>query len=420
MEKPIARQSRETFEQWVHAALNHLYDSAYLEKLPLVDWLVPQDERTSSRSQDLRRVIIASIQAKKPPRTAPAQSHDWRGYQILEQRFISGLSPAEVISRLNISRSLFFIEQARILKNLIDDLWNRRVRMEAPLQLAATEEKAAPNTRGLNSEANRLLENANFQPINIQTLLSSIRPIISPLAKTHAVMFECEETSLDLVRHGDRVLLRQVIISLSSEMINRVPGGKLLIRRIDTCIEYGVQIKAESGGSEPFVPNQEDRQGLSLETCQQLLRAMNGDLHTSVWDGQANGERVYEARLVWQSEALPKNLLLIDDQPALADLFERYLTGGKWHLLHAATTEQARQILNGVQPSVILLDVILPHEDGWEFLVELKNDEALQHIPVIVCSAINEPGLVQSLGADGYLPKPVSQVELLKMLRQWL
>ena len=71
-------------------------------------------------------------------------------------------------------------------------------------------------------------------------------------------------------------------------------------------------------------------------------------------------------------------------------------------------------------PAVIISDVMMPEEDGWEFLASLKQDEQTRDIPFIVCSVLNEPQLAIMMGATAYLPKPVSQQALLNALSPWL
>ena len=62
----------------------------------------------------------------------------------------------------------------------------------------------------------------------------------------------------------------------------------------------------------------------------------------------------------------------------------------------------------------------MPGLDGWEMLQQLKASPATREIPVVVCSVLKEARLAQSMGAAGYLTKPVSQREFLEMVQRWL
>jgi CheY-like chemotaxis protein len=405
---------REEFEKWVHDALNHLYDSGILDDLPLLDWLLPPDRRTQNRSQDLRRVLIGAIQSMKPVRNTPVQSRDWRGYQILEQRFLSGMTPADVIRRLNISRSLYFTEQAYVLKRLADMLWEQRIEPEpVPADSQGNVLPAAAGAETL-SETASLLQGATFGSVALRPLLQSLQPIMDSLASGRKVHFSLDTLVDETIERGDRVLLRQIIISLIAELAYMVPGGSIHVSAFQEPGTFGIRMRAEEGETEPEITLMEDRQGLSPETSREVLAAMDGKLDVRVAVGGG-----FEAVLEWKRDAQTFRLLVVDDHADVADLFRRYLHGTKWEVLHADSARQAREVLAGMKPDVILLDVILPHEDGWELLVEFKGSSRLRSIPVIVCSAVNEPELVRSLGADGYLPKPVVQLELLKALKDY-
>ncbi len=80
----------------------------------------------------------------------------------------------------------------------------------------------------------------------------------------------------------------------------------------------------------------------------------------------------------------------------------------------------ALALLRQLTPQAIVLDVMMPHQDGWEILQALRQEPACATIPVIVCSVLREHDLALSLGASDTLVKPVSQPALLDVLRRWL
>jgi Amt family ammonium transporter len=91
-----------------------------------------------------------------------------------------------------------------------------------------------------------------------------------------------------------------------------------------------------------------------------------------------------------------------------------------WEVIGAADGESARAEILRRRPTVILLDVMMPREDGWEFLVGIKARDETRDIPVIVCSVLSEPQLAATLGAFAYLTKPVTQQALLGVLAPWI
>jgi len=65
-----------------------------------------------------------------------------------------------------------------------------------------------------------------------------------------------------------------------------------------------------------------------------------------------------------------------------------------------------------IQPQAIILDVLMPHKDGWEVLTELKADPSLRIIPVALYTIVDEQKLGFYLGASAYLTKPIDAEDL--------
>ena len=66
----------------------------------------------------------------------------------------------------------------------------------------------------------------------------------------------------------------------------------------------------------------------------------------------------------------------------------------------------------------ILLDVMMPDEDGWSVLSTIKADEELRHCPVIMLSVNDDIQKGRTLGASAHLLKPVDREPLLRVLKQ--
>ncbi|RMF47298.1 MAG: response regulator, partial [Anaerolineae bacterium] len=79
---------------------------------------------------------------------------------------------------------------------------------------------------------------------------------------------------------------------------------------------------------------------------------------------------------------------------------------------------QVLSLARQYRPVLITLDVMMPGLDGWELLQSLRMDEETRQIPVLVCSAWNEPELAKSLGAVAFLKKPITRQDLLSALEQ--
>ncbi|MDP3766516.1 MAG: response regulator, partial [Dehalococcoidia bacterium] len=111
-------------------------------------------------------------------------------------------------------------------------------------------------------------------------------------------------------------------------------------------------------------------------------------------------------------------LLVVEDRPEVLLLFEKFLRGSGFHVIPAATLEQARHALRQVRPAAIVLDILLRGQDAWGLLAELKRAEDTRSIPVIVVTAVDDERKGLALGADAYVIKPVQRRWLLEKLRE--
>jgi DNA-binding NarL/FixJ family response regulator len=112
-------------------------------------------------------------------------------------------------------------------------------------------------------------------------------------------------------------------------------------------------------------------------------------------------------------------LVVADDHPLVREGLARVLTGtGLVIAGQAATGSQAVEVVNKVDPDVILLDIRMPDMDGLAALREIKREKP--HIPVIMLTAYDEPAwLVQAIayGAAGYLLKTMARDDLVSSIK---
>jgi two-component system cell cycle response regulator len=125
-------------------------------------------------------------------------------------------------------------------------------------------------------------------------------------------------------------------------------------------------------------------------------------------------------------------ILIVDDVPANTRLLEAKLTAEYYQVSSARDGFEALTSARSWQPDLILLDVMMPGMDGYECCRLLKDDPATLHIPVVMVTALGEPGeRLHGLeaGADDFLTKPVdydtlmarvrSLVRLKRLLDEW-
>lgn len=108
-------------------------------------------------------------------------------------------------------------------------------------------------------------------------------------------------------------------------------------------------------------------------------------------------------------------ILLIEDDPAISNVVELNLKLDNYDVYLAADGEEGLKMVGETDPDLIILDVMMPKIDGWQVLMQLKSEDETRDIPVIMLTAIDdERSKVIGLrgGADDYVPKPFSPLEL--------
>ncbi|MGA7485372.1 MAG: response regulator [Xanthobacteraceae bacterium] len=118
-------------------------------------------------------------------------------------------------------------------------------------------------------------------------------------------------------------------------------------------------------------------------------------------------------------EATGLTVLVVDDDPAVHDLLTAALAKENYRLLHARDGAEALEILRKTPPDIVTLDVMMPKVDGWSVLGVMKSDPALDHIPVIMVTIVDDRNLGYSLGASEFMTKPIDRSRLLSLVRRF-
>ena len=119
------------------------------------------------------------------------------------------------------------------------------------------------------------------------------------------------------------------------------------------------------------------------------------------------------------ADAQPLHALLIEDNRHAAELISLQLKAAGFKIAHAATARQALDFLSATLPTLIILDILLPDMDGWDFLAQIKRSGApLAQVPVVIASIVADGSRGKSLGAAKVLQKPVTREELLATLAE--
>ena len=116
------------------------------------------------------------------------------------------------------------------------------------------------------------------------------------------------------------------------------------------------------------------------------------------------------------SEAHQKILLVIDDDPNVIYLLRENLAEAGYCVIGATSADEGRQKARELRPFAITLDILMPQQDGWQMLHELKTNADMRDIPIIVLSVVDNKELAYRLGAFDCLVKPVDRDQMLATL----
>jgi two-component system, chemotaxis family, chemotaxis protein CheY len=118
--------------------------------------------------------------------------------------------------------------------------------------------------------------------------------------------------------------------------------------------------------------------------------------------------------------AARQTVLVIEDDADLREMVADLLESEGYEFVLCADGEEAfARLYAGLWPRMILLDLMMPKMDGWQFMEQLRAVPAFAGIPVVVLSAYGTPEGVRSLGAADYLRKPFDPDALLAAVARY-
>jgi CheY-like chemotaxis protein len=97
-------------------------------------------------------------------------------------------------------------------------------------------------------------------------------------------------------------------------------------------------------------------------------------------------------------------------------LYERYLNSQGYYVVALTEPDRAKERILELQPYAVTLDIMMPNTDGWTVLTSLKSDPATRHVPVVICSIIEQTDKGFNLGASDYLVKPILEEDLVSAI----
>lgn len=397
------------FRKQVKEVLEHLYDTAYLETHPLTNSLItsPSSNR-ATRVQKLRSVIKDAIETMRPRNGLPSNSTEWRSYRALRFRYMQGMSMGQVESELGISLRQLQREIRKGIDAVTSLLWEK-CNYSLLASSYASEPGEGDYVQDLQAELDQWVFDRHLTKVFV--LVEDILWMLDPLLDEKQAQIDVDLPNDLPPILIDATLTRQALLKLIHLLLSLQPGENQVLsitgRKANTSVELLLRFCKQAM---PAI----DTDDMNWHIAELLLERQGGTvkLERDVVGG-------YVRILLPGSEQFV--VLVVDDNPAIHQLFERYLASSSYTVLHAFSGIEALEMVQNRVPDAITLDVMMADLDGWQVLRSLMENTHTAKIPVIVCSVLREPNLAISLGAYGYLHKPVERLQLqaeLERIRQ--
>lgn len=299
----------------------------------------------------------------------------------------------------------------------------------------------------------------DFDFIDLGALIEEVAATIKPLADHNGNRFEIKQPDSLVPLWADGMRLKQCLLNLLSNACKFTKAGTVTLdvhceRRGDgEVMMFDVR---DTGIGIP--PNKLDRlfqqfsqvdasttrkfggTGLGLATSRHFCRMMGGDITvTSVIDtgsifsialpirgpGLANQmlAPAFDGTAMAANDlALPApggTVLVIDDSENDRTLLRRYLEREGFDVITASSGVEGLALLRKHRPAAVTLDIKMDYIDGWTVLAAIRGDVELSAIPVIMVSILSEAERSRTMGAAGFVTKPIDRDQLVPLLEHF-
>jgi CheY-like chemotaxis protein len=212
-----------------------------------------------------------------------------------------------------------------------------------------------------------------------------------------------------VVVRANRVVLRQVLLAVYTSVLQHRRPGCTIGSRVERVSDREAVFELDLSGEACWDLRHPDPKDM---VPPELVHILQGRFECLPGAG---GSVMYRLTL----PGMPMHaVLLIDDNRSIHHLFRRYLSGLPYQLLSAYDAPTGLAVAQSDRPEAIIVDIMMPDQDGWELLAALKDSGSTRQTPVLICSVLDQEALAISLSASGYLKKPVTQNALLTALEE--
>jgi signal transduction histidine kinase/CheY-like chemotaxis protein len=293
-----------------------------------------------------------------------------------------------------------------------------------------------------------------LEPFALAPLIASVVKTIEPLAAKNGnrVAVRCD-AAIGML-HADPMRLRQALLNLMSNASKFTERGTITIDArkgqqegrewvIIAVADTGIGMTAEQMGKLFQEFSQADASttrkyggtGLGLAISKRFCQMMGGDITVESEVGRGSTFAIRLPRTVQTDQAQTRMtganvasapsvtveaqealILVVDDDVTVRELVKRHLERSGFAVVTAGGGQEGLRLVRELRPAAVTLDIMMPDLDGWTVLAAIKGDPALAATPVVLMSIVDQKNRGYTLGAAGYLVKPVDRTKLIETL----
>jgi signal transduction histidine kinase/CheY-like chemotaxis protein len=288
-----------------------------------------------------------------------------------------------------------------------------------------------------------------LEEVDLAELVAEVRAIAEPLAATNANRLEIRPAPDLGTLYTDRTKLKQSLLNLLSNANKFTREGRvsLTIARSQQAVSFavadtGIGMSEEQLGRLFQAFSQADAAttrryggtGLGLAITRHFCEMLGGRITVESAPGRGStftlvlpirdaaapaAETAEAAAAIVDAAAGDMPLVMvIDDDPHARDLLSEAIRREGYRVIAVADGAAALPLAREHRPDLITLDILMPRIDGWALLAAFKSDAELCDVPVIIVTVLAERGIALSLGAAGFLTKPIDRTRLAALIRQ--
>jgi CheY-like chemotaxis protein len=388
------------FVRHVKDALEKLYDPVHLQVHPLTDILVLRQMPGESCGEALRKLLWETVDSLKPSVSVTPHRPEWLSYRLLWLYYIQAMDREAIQRDLGLAERTFYRRLQEAVDAVASVLWEGRDANALPKGHASAWSSAEANSTQLaRQKALRLIQAGQPQVVSMNGVATSAVETVLPLYQQRACSLALDIPTDLPATCGDPAVLNQIVVNalLGALEVGGSQGLTLHVSRLGRRVLWRV-----SGLNEAKSP--EELLALNpIALSRELVAGCGGEFWVD-HDAQA----APELRLTMTC-VQPTTILVIDDDADSRQLLSRLLGAHGYVVWEAQSAQVVQTMLGDTSPGLILLDVLMPQQDGWKLLQRLKTQEDTASIPVVICSVLSQVGLATARGAAAGVQKPLSE-----------